>query len=139
MMASKCLIEKGRWMLPQQCMIGKVNYKFAVIGYSYDPTDGSYIGGSASDQSMLGNTMANGIGWQSIEVNKIDTIEMKHRNDADIVRSGKEITITKFMNRILGLPVDSQNYLFDYFMEAVDAAIETAKRLNKYDLGIMGK
>lgn len=85
MMSSKCLIEKGRWMLPQECMIGKVNYKFAVIGYSYDPSDGRHIGCSASDRSMYGSTIANEIGRQSIEVDKSDTIEMKQSNDAQMM------------------------------------------------------
>lgn len=52
--------------------------------------------------------------------------------------SVKDITIPKFLNRILGLPVDLQNYLFDYFMETLDAVTEVAKRKGKYDMGIMG-
>lgn len=50
-----------------------------------------------------------------------------------------DVSIAKFLNRILGLPVDLQIYLFDYFMEAVDAAIENAKQSSTYDMGIMGK
>lgn len=49
-----------------------------------------------------------------------------------------EVTIAKFLNRILGLPVHLQNYLFDYFMETLDSTIDKAKREGKYDLGIMG-
>lgn len=85
MLTSKCMIEKGRWMIPQQCMIGKANYKFAVIGYSYDLSDGGCIENTRSDQSMCYNPIANGIDRHSIEVIKTDTIEMNQSNDTQMV------------------------------------------------------
>lgn len=50
-----------------------------------------------------------------------------------------DVSMPKFLNRMLGMPVDLQNYLFEYFMETLDNCIEQAKRNGKYDLGIMGK
>lgn len=49
-----------------------------------------------------------------------------------------DVNIPKFLNRILGLPVKLQNYLFDYFMETVESCIEKAKEAGRFDLGIMG-
>lgn len=99
MMSSKCLIEKGRWMLPQQCMIGKNNYKFAVIGYSYDPSDGCSSGRSASDQPMRGNEF----GRQPIEVDKSDAIEMKQRNDVQMMFA-KEDEILRCVEKLFDEP-----------------------------------
>lgn len=43
----------------------------------------------------------------------------------------------KFMNRILGLPVELQNTLFKYFTDTLDAVISQAKKAGRYDLGIL--
>ncbi|XP_015914780.1 protein strawberry notch homolog 1 [Parasteatoda tepidariorum] len=45
--------------------------------------------------------------------------------------------MSKFMNRILGLPVDLQNRLFQYFTDTLDAVIAQAKKAGRYDLGIL--
>lgn len=52
--------------------------------------------------------------------------------------STKDLSIAKFLNRILGFPVDLQNDLFKYFMETLDAEIEKAKQSKNFDMGIMG-
>lgn len=44
--------------------------------------------------------------------------------------------ISKFLNRILGIPVQIQNYLFQYFTDTLAATISEAKRLGRYDYGI---
>lgn len=46
--------------------------------------------------------------------------------------------ISKFLNRILGIPVDLQNRLFKYFTDTLTATITQAKKLGKFDLGILG-
>lgn len=43
----------------------------------------------------------------------------------------------KFLNRILGLPVQLQNALFDHFTFTMEAIIESAKRAGTYDRGIL--
>lgn len=43
--------------------------------------------------------------------------------------------ITQFLNRILALPLDRQNALFDLFMDRLERRIETAKDDGSYDLG----
>uniref|UniRef100_A0A672Z6I2 Protein strawberry notch homolog 2 n=1 Tax=Sphaeramia orbicularis TaxID=375764 RepID=A0A672Z6I2_9TELE len=48
-------------------------------------------------------------------------------------------SITKFLNRILGLEVHKQNYLFQYFTDNFDYLIEKDKKEGKYDMGILGK
>lgn len=47
--------------------------------------------------------------------------------------------ISKFLNRILGMPVDLQNRLFKYFTDTLNATISTAKKSGRFDLGILGE
>uniref|UniRef100_A0A8C7AAW3 Protein strawberry notch homolog 2 n=1 Tax=Neovison vison TaxID=452646 RepID=A0A8C7AAW3_NEOVI len=49
----------------------------------------------------------------------------------------KDCSITKFLNRILGLEVHKQNALFQYFSDTFDRLIETDKKEGKYDMGIL--
>uniref|UniRef100_A0A3B4EL40 Protein strawberry notch homolog 2 n=1 Tax=Pygocentrus nattereri TaxID=42514 RepID=A0A3B4EL40_PYGNA len=49
----------------------------------------------------------------------------------------KDCTITKFLNRILGLEVHQQNSLFQYFTDNFDYLIEKDKKEGKYDMGIL--
>ncbi|VDN25874.1 unnamed protein product, partial [Cylicostephanus goldi] len=46
-------------------------------------------------------------------------------------------TISKFLNRILGIPVHAQNALFQYFTSIVAELIAQAKLDGTYDMGIM--
>nr|CAD7429285.1 unnamed protein product [Timema monikensis] len=45
--------------------------------------------------------------------------------------------ISKFLNRILGMPVDLQNRLFQYFTDTLKAIIAQAKKSGRFDLGIL--
>ena len=45
--------------------------------------------------------------------------------------------ISKFLNRILGMPVDLQNRLFKYFTDTLAAIVMQAKRSGRFDLGIL--
>lgn len=47
--------------------------------------------------------------------------------------------ISKFLNRILGMPVELQNRLFKYFTDTLAAIIGQAKKMGRFDLGILGK
>ena len=47
--------------------------------------------------------------------------------------------MSKFLNRILGLEVTMQNFLFKYFTDTLAAVILQAKRNGRWDLGILGK
>lgn len=47
--------------------------------------------------------------------------------------------ISKFLNRILGMPVELQNRLFKYFTDTLNATISAAKKTGRFDLGILGK
>ncbi|KAI1721149.1 p-loop containing NTP hydrolase pore-1 domain-containing protein [Ditylenchus destructor] len=55
--------------------------------------------------------------------------------DFDIVRD--TVSIAKFLNRLLGLPVHAQNLLFQYFNDIVLELIRQAKLDGTYDMGIM--
>lgn len=50
-----------------------------------------------------------------------------------------DCSITKFLNRILGLEVHKQNALFQYFSDTFDHLIEVDKKEGKYDMGILGE
>ncbi|XP_035794307.1 protein strawberry notch-like isoform X2 [Anopheles albimanus] len=45
--------------------------------------------------------------------------------------------ISKFLNRILGMPVELQNRLFKYFTDTLEATIAQAKKRGRFDLGIL--
>lgn len=45
--------------------------------------------------------------------------------------------ISKFLNRLLGMPVDLQNAMFDYFNNTLTAIILDAKRCGRWDMGIL--
>ncbi|EDS41324.1 conserved hypothetical protein [Culex quinquefasciatus] len=45
--------------------------------------------------------------------------------------------ISKFLNRILGMPVELQNRLFKYFTDTLVAIIDQAKKRGRFDLGIL--
>lgn len=49
-----------------------------------------------------------------------------------------DCSITKFLNRILGLEVHKQNHLFQYFTDNFDYLIDKDKKEGKYDMGILG-
>ncbi|KAJ8287149.1 hypothetical protein GJAV_G00048200 [Gymnothorax javanicus] len=43
----------------------------------------------------------------------------------------------KFLNRILGMEVQQQNALFQYFSDTLNAVIQNAKKNGRYDMGIL--
>ncbi|XP_053371913.1 protein strawberry notch homolog 1 isoform X2 [Clarias gariepinus] len=45
--------------------------------------------------------------------------------------------IGKFLNRILGMEVQQQNALFQYFSDTLNAVIQNAKKNGRYDMGIL--
>ncbi|XP_008323825.1 protein strawberry notch homolog 1 [Cynoglossus semilaevis] len=45
--------------------------------------------------------------------------------------------IGKFLNRILGMEVQQQNALFQYFSDTLSAVIQEAKKNGRYDMGIL--
>jgi hypothetical protein len=45
--------------------------------------------------------------------------------------------MSKFLNRILGMPVNLQNLLFKYFTDTLNSIIDSAKRQGRYDQGIL--
>lgn len=47
--------------------------------------------------------------------------------------------MSKFLNRILGMPVELQNRLFKYFTDTLSAIISKEKKVGRFDLGILGK
>jgi hypothetical protein len=46
--------------------------------------------------------------------------------------------MSKFLNRILGIPVKLQNEIFEYFTANIKKVIDQAKRIGTWDQGILG-
>lgn len=46
-------------------------------------------------------------------------------------------SINKFLNRLLGVPVELQNSIFQFFSDVLAAVILEAKRTGKWDMGIL--
>jgi RNA polymerase sigma factor (sigma-70 family) len=67
----------------------------------------------------------------TINGNKVNKLKSQQGGLSD----EKRPPITQFLNRILALPLDRQNALFDLFMERLERRIETAKDDGSYDLG----
>ncbi|XP_076442125.1 uncharacterized protein LOC143281076 isoform X2 [Babylonia areolata] len=44
--------------------------------------------------------------------------------------------VSKFLNRLLGLPTARQNLMFSYFTECLDVIVQNAKREGRYDEGL---
>ncbi|XP_077867871.1 protein strawberry notch homolog 1-like [Saccoglossus kowalevskii] len=47
-------------------------------------------------------------------------------------------SMSKFLNRILGMEVELQNKLFAFFSDTLNALIQQAKRNGRWDMGILG-
>ena len=57
-----------------------------------------------------------------------------------LTRGGVEkesLNISRFLNRILGLPVQLQNLVFSYFTDTIASLVQKAKREGKWDSGIL--
>lgn len=48
-------------------------------------------------------------------------------------------SIGKFLNRLLGIPVYTQNHLFKYFCDTLKEVILEEKRNGRFDMGILGE
>lgn len=56
---------------------------------------------------------------------------------AGSAESSKELgNVTRFLNRVLGLPIHRQNLLFNYFLAVLSADIRTAKAEGRYSEGM---
>jgi len=46
--------------------------------------------------------------------------------------------MSRFLNRILGIRVQMQNLLFQFFSDVLNSVIVNARRSGSWDLGILG-
>ena len=47
------------------------------------------------------------------------------------------LNISRFLNRLLGLPVNLQNKVFSYFTDTLEEVVKRAKRSGRWDTGIL--
>jgi hypothetical protein len=90
----------------------------------------SYIGDNFFADARVA---LNGVGLIVMTTNKLV-------NGTQVVNSfpDKDYTnINKFLNRLLGCPVNLQNAIFNYFSDVLAAVILDAKRTGKWDMGIL--
>ena len=67
-------------------------------------------------------------------------VDLLTRDDRGLFALEKDsTTLSRFLNRILGLPVRLQNQLFAYFTDTLAALIKQAKRSGSWDGGIRGR
>ena len=67
-------------------------------------------------------------------------VDLLTRDDRGLFALEKDsTTLSRFLNRILGLPVRLQNQLFAYFTDTLAALIKQAKRAGSWDGGIRGR
>ena len=62
---------------------------------------------------------------------------LTHEREGVLSVDKESLNISRFLNRLLGLPVLLQNSVFSYFMDTLAAYIQQAKRAGKWDCGIM--
>lgn len=61
------------------------------------------------------------------------------KDERGLLALEKEATsMSRFLNRILGLPVKLQNQLFAYFSDTLSYIIQQARRMGRWDSGILG-
>lgn len=87
------------------------------------------------------------IGFEKVTLEDYDDDEyrfgMYHKvrmamDDVGIEQPIDKVDISRFLNRILGMPVDVQNYLFSHFTDTMEDIIDRAKRAGKFEMGILG-
>lgn len=66
-------------------------------------------------------------------------VDILTRGDRGLYSLEKDsTTLSRFLNRLLGLPVRLQNKLFAYFTDTLASLIKKAKRAGGWDGGIRG-
>lgn len=68
----------------------------------------------------------------------LTSVEILAHDHAGILNIEKDsLNISRFLNRLLGLPVNLQNKVFSYFTDTLEEVIKRAKRSGRWDSGIM--
>ena len=66
-------------------------------------------------------------------------VDLLTRGDRGLFALEKDsTTLSRFLNRLLGLPVRLQNQLFAYFTDTLASLVKQAKRAGSWDGGIRG-
>lgn len=70
-------------------------------------------------------------------LNRMDVVESETLTSAFRVREKESRDVGRFLNRILGLGVDSQSMIFGYFTKCLSVQIAGAKREGRYNEGLV--
>ena len=69
----------------------------------------------------------------------VGVLSVSERTPNAYVTEREALSLAKFLNRLLGLPVHAQNALFGYFTDIISELIRIAKGNGTFDKGIMGE
>ena len=68
----------------------------------------------------------------------LTSVEILSHDRGSVLSVEKEsLNISRFLNRLLGLPVNLQNKVFSYFTDTLEEVVKRAKRAGRWDSGIM--
>lgn len=61
-----------------------------------------------------------------------------HTDDVGVMQTdkGKSSDVSRFLNRLLGMNLNRQKMMTEYFLKSLENKVVTAKRAGKYDVGI---
>jgi hypothetical protein len=95
----------------------------------------SYIGDNFFADARIA---LNGVGMIVIQSSSSSSLLSTNNRNLQQAFPEKDYTnINKFLNRLLGCPVNLQNAIFNYFSDVLAAVILDAKRTGKWDMGIL--
>lgn len=88
-------------------------------------------------QELVGDIMGGNIPWFPAEDLKEKMgLDLRRENDSRNRRSSNDLSVQRFLNRILALEYEDQNRMFDAFFERFMNNIDRAKRAGNYDEGL---
>lgn len=86
------------------------------------------------NKNINGGNMHDGIAFIDAKVAMAD-VELLSPDQKTVDK--ESLNMTRFLNRLLGLPVDLQNLVFRYFTDTLAEIIKRVKRAGRWDGGIL--
>lgn len=71
--------------------------------------------------------------WAADQLSAVELAAKQPSGRAIVKPTQKNQTVPRFLNRLLGLPVNDQSILFDFFQQILEGAVMEAKTKGQYD------